>query len=279
MFQAKRQFGQNFLIDKNIAEKIVNASALSIGDKVWEIGLGKGILTDKLLERDVNLTGFEIDKELCSFLRDKYGQSIRLIEGDVLKADWGSLLDSSQIDNDSKVTIVANIPYNITSPLLYKISDYRNCFQTIILMIQKEVAERLTATPGTKEYGVLTLRTQFYFSVKKLFKVPPHLFRPKPNIDSLVVKLIPRSKILDLEDEKLFWRLVKLGFQARRKTLRNNLLNLLSKSEINRLSVMLESQEETDQKKYRSFSLSARGETLDEKDYLRLYHLIRAIRQ
>ncbi len=288
IFKAKKKFGQNFLIDKNIAAKIVAAADLRKNDEVWEIGSGKGILTEKLLKTGCRLTCFEIDRDLISLLEDKFSGEIQLIPHDVFKADWEKLFEAIEKRSGRKprITIVANIPYNITSPLIYRLTAKSEFFKAIVLMIQKEVAERIIASPGNKDYGLLSLRVQYHFNVKRLFNVPPHLFRPQPEVISSVIKMIPRKQKIILSDPNLFWRIVEAAFHHRRKTLKNNLRSILSQQELQVLTELMEKRNSINESISQDagierikFNLTNRGETLDEKDYLDLYHLIRNIRK
>lgn len=285
MFKPKKMFGQNFLIDKNIAAKIVNLAHIKKGDLVWEIGPGKGILTDELLKKGCQLTCFEIDRDLIPLLSEKYGDKIYLVAEDVLRTNWDRLLAKTEQSKSTKheISIVANIPYNITSPLLYKVTRYADFFRSIVIMVQKEFAERLVSSPGTKNYGVLSLKVQYNFAVKKLFKVPRHLFIPEPGVDSEVIKLLPRADKNEIEDLELFWKIVEAAFMSRRKTLKNNLGNLLSKQSLQNLTAIIEKRrsatltESASAEKPLCFDLNSRGESLDEKAFIDLYHLIRDI--
>lgn len=285
MFKPKKMFGQNFLIDKNIAAKIANLADIKKGDLVWEIGPGKGILTDELLKKGCQLTCFEIDRDLIPLLSEKYGDKIYLVAEDVLRTNWDRLLAKTEQSKSTKheISIVANIPYNITSPLLYKVTRYADFFRSIVIMVQKEFAERLVSSPGTKNYGVLSLKVQYNFAVKKLFKVPRHLFIPEPGVDSEVIKLLPRADKNEIEDLELFWKIVEAAFMSRRKTLKNNLGNLLSKQSLQNLTAIIEKRrsatltESASAEKPLCFDLNSRGESLDEKAFIDLYHLIRDI--
>ena len=288
MFKPKKMFGQNFLIDGNVVAKIVRVAGLSINDEVWEIGAGKGVLTAELLKTGCSLTCFEIDRDLITLLRKQFGQEITLIAEDVLKADWDKIFQRmrEKKEDNPKVTIVANIPYYITSPLLYKITDYAQYFAKIIIMLQREFAERLTAKPGSKSYGVMSLRIQYFFEVQKVFRVPRHLFRPEPAVDSEVVKLVPREKREQFTEPDLFWKLIETAFHSRRKTLKNNLSTILSKEELQTLSglIAIHSSDEKHETvitldKPLKFDLRDRGESLDEKDFINLYRLVRHARK
>ena len=251
-FHHKKKWGQNFLRDKNIVRKIVRLSGVTAADKVWEIGPGEGILTDELLKVTENLSLFEIDPAIVEMTMERYGDLVRVYPGDVIKIDWKQLLTEP-------VKIVANIPYQITSPLLYKICRNSNMIPSVTLMVQKEFADRLRAVPNTKEYAGLTIKTQFFYHVKQLFKVPAHVFYPPPRVDSAVIQLTLRDDIPNLENLELFNQLVDAAFAMRRKTLRNNLKNFIGSDNIKLL-------EEAN-----IIDLRRRGETLSEEEYLNLY--------
>jgi len=253
----KKSLGQHFLTDKNIVRKIVKIADVQKGDFVWEIGPGKGILTEELLQTGCKLTAFEIDKKLHPLLVDKFSGTIKLIKKDILKVNWEDYFPAK------KVKIVANLPYQITSPILFKVVTFANQFSQVVIMIQKEVAQRINAKIGSKDYGILTLKMQFYFNVSYGFTVKSHLFYPRPRVDSAVIKLIPRKNKPEIEDEKFFWRIVETAFRNRRKMLRNNLKVILSSEQIEELS--------------KKFDLSRRGETFSEKDFLDLYHKIQIL--
>lgn len=255
----KKELGQHFLTDRNIAEKIARYGEIKPADNVWEIGPGRGILTRELLQLSKNLTAFEIDEELYPELEHKFGKEIRLIKQDVLKADWDAILP------EDKIRIVANIPYQITSPLIMKMINFRQHLNKIVIMIQREVAERLKAVCGTKAYSFLSIKTQFYFEVKYEFTVKPHLFFPPPKIDSAVVSLIPRETIPELEDEAEFWKVVDTSFRSRRKTLRNNLKYILPLEKVKELEIKT------------GIELSRRAETLSIPEFVSLYNSIRCL--
>ncbi len=258
-FRHKKSLGQHFLKDKNIVRKIADLAEIKENEKVWEVGPGKGILTCELLLQKCNLTCFEIDESLFPVLIEKFGTNINLVRKDILKIDWKEYL------NDNKLKIVANLPYQITSPFLFRVTEHADYFKQVVVMIQKEVAERINAGVGTKDYGKLSLKMQFYFNVEYGFTVKPHLFFPPPKVDSAVIILIPRKDKPILEDEKFFWRVVEIAFQNRRKMLRRNLRVILSKEKIEELSSKCE------------IELTRRGETLTEKDFIELYKAIRKL--
>ena len=223
--KAKKHLGQHFLTDKNIAEKIVNSlTQYQLYDKVLEVGPGMGVLSDFLLQK----TAFEtylidIDAESVVFLKDKYpvlGE--RLIHADFLHLDFKSVFPS-------KFAIIGNFPYNISSQILFKLLDNRDQVPEMVGMFQKEVAERCTAKAGSKVYGILSVFLQAYYKCEYLFSVKPGVFNPPPKVVSAVIRLT-RNEMETLGcDEKLFWQVVKAGFNQRRKTLSNALSGVIPK--------------------------------------------------
>ncbi len=256
-FHHKKSLGQHFLKDKNIIRKIVNIAGVQENEQVWEIGPGKGILTEELLNRNCKLTCFEIDDNLYPIIEERFSDRINLIKQDILKADWQKFFSKE------KIKIVANLPYQITSPFLFKVVENADKFSKVVVMIQKEVAQRINAKVGTKDYGVLTLKMQFYFNVSYEFTVKPHLFYPPPKVDSAVISLTPRVDKPVIEDEKYFWRIVEISFRNRRKMLRRNLREIISKEKIVKLN------------ESGHIDLSRRGETLNEKEFIILYETIK----
>ncbi|PID28469.1 MAG: ribosomal RNA small subunit methyltransferase A [Candidatus Cloacimonadota bacterium] len=252
-FIHKKKYGQNFLKDPNICRKIIKAANLSEDEKVWEVGPGKGILTQELLKCVSDLTCFEIDPELYPFLDEKFGNKIKLIKQDVLKSDW------NEIAGKNKIKIVANLPYQITSPFLFKAAEFSERTECIVVMIQKEVAARIKARSGTKDYGLLSLKMHYFFDAEYLFTVPPHLFIPPPKVNSAVIKFSPRKNKPVIEREEFFWKIATSAFRNRRKMLRNNLRSILAKEEIEKLA-------ETGK-----IELTRRGESLGEEEFIRLY--------
>lgn len=255
-FRPKKAFGQHFLTDVNIVKKIVSEANVSPGDIVWEIGGGKGILTDELLSAGCQLTVFEIDYSLQEYLDDRYGERIRLIKKDVLRADWEALFPNQTI------SIIANIPYQITSPLLFKIAQYDEHFHKIVIMIQKEVAQRMLAKPSTKDYGILTLKMQYYFQVDLLLKVPPTVFTPPPKVDSAVIRLTPRKERPEINHIDRYWKLIEIAFQQRRKMLHNNVRHLITDIQYEKLL------------KVTPIDLNRRGESLNEQEFIDLHRCI-----
>ncbi|MDE3057986.1 MAG: 16S rRNA (adenine(1518)-N(6)/adenine(1519)-N(6))-dimethyltransferase RsmA [Bacteroidota bacterium] len=223
MSRPKKSLGQNFLHDANIARKIVASMGLHSSDCVVEIGPGKGALTTFLLEKLPRLTGVELDDELAAGLRTRFGEKLALIHDDVLNVDLRALAKTA----GSAVRIAGNIPYNITSPILFWVIDARESVRDCTLMMQREVARRLTAKPRTKEYGILSVFAQYYAAPKLLFSVSPKSFTPAPEVTSAVVHLDFRSPHEpQARNDKIFRAVVRGTFGKRRKTLRNGLHGL-----------------------------------------------------
>lgn len=213
---AKKNLGQHFLKDRNIARKISDSLSGSGYDSVLEIGPGTGILTGFLLERNFpDFRVIEIDNESVHYLQTRFPGLNGLIKGDFLKMDIDDLFGG-------KLGIIGNFPYNISSQILFKILEYRHKILEVIAMLQKEVAERICAGPGTKTYGILSVLLQAFYGASYLFTVPETVFSPPPRVKSGVIRLRRNDKDKLDCDEKLFFRVVKACFNQRRKTLRNS---------------------------------------------------------
>jgi len=227
LVRAKKHLGQHFLTDKNIAAKIVGSLRTGKYRDVLEVGPGMGILSDLLLQKD-DLDTFliDIDTESYLYLKKKYPQlGSRLINADFLEMDFAVFFTGP-------VAVIGNFPYNISSQILFKILDNRQQVIEVVGMFQKEVAERCTAKPGSKEYGILSVFLQAYYQVEYLFTVKAGVFNPPPKVLSAVIRLT-RNETAELDcDEKLFWQVVKAGFNQRRKTLRNALSSLINKEKM-----------------------------------------------
>lgn len=217
---AKKHLGQNFLHERGVIDKIVRAVDPKPGDEIVEIGPGQGALTFPLLDRHGALTAIEFDRDLHAPLQAAaraHGR-LRLIEGDVLGVDFTALAGAGQ------VRLVGNLPYNLSSPILFHALDHAVAIRDMHFMLQKEVVERMAATPGSKVYGRLSVMLQAYCTVVPLFTVPPGAFRPAPKVDSAVVRLVPRpSGSAGIRDHDRFAAVVRAAFGQRRKTLRNAL--------------------------------------------------------
>jgi 16S rRNA (adenine1518-N6/adenine1519-N6)-dimethyltransferase len=228
LVRAKKHLGQHFLTDKNIASKIVD-SLRPAGkySQVLEVGPGMGILSDFLLQKtDYETFLIDIDTESYNYLKKKYPNlGSRLLNADFLELDFKATF------NDS-LAVIGNFPYNISSQILFKILDNRHLVPEVVGMFQKEVAERCASKPGSKEYGILSVFLQAYYTVEYLFTVKAGVFNPPPKVLSAVIRLT-RNDNQDLGcDEKLFWQVVKAGFNQRRKTLRNALSSLINKEKM-----------------------------------------------
>ena len=218
----KKSLGQNFLVDKNIIRKIMEAAAIEADEHVLEIGPGRGALTGELLKAGARVLAVEFDKSLAEELRSIYGSSknFELIEADALKLDFSELAR----EYGTPFKVVSNLPYNISGPLLARVIEQRQAFTGLVLMLQREVAERLLAPPSTKEYGALTVLTRTFAGVERLFQVSPGCFRPRPKVQSTVIRLVPLdSPRVEVHDPGLYRRVVKAAFGQRRKTLANAL--------------------------------------------------------
>jgi 16S rRNA (adenine1518-N6/adenine1519-N6)-dimethyltransferase len=212
---AKKNLGQNFLLDRNITKKIAAASGAGEKDNILEIGPGFGALTREIAERSPAFTVVEKDPALAAFIRNEYPQ-LRVIEADFLRTDL------SQLAEEKPLNVLGNIPYSITSPILFKLLDNRRYIVSATLMMQQEVAERIVAGPGTKEYGILAVQLQAFCDITYLFKVGRKVFRPRPKVDSAVIRIEPKAED-PITDADGFRRFVRIAFHQRRKTLLNNL--------------------------------------------------------
>ncbi|WP_088892902.1 16S rRNA (adenine(1518)-N(6)/adenine(1519)-N(6))-dimethyltransferase RsmA [Leptolyngbya ohadii] len=238
----RKRFGQHWLQSEKALAQIVNAAALQPSDRVLEIGPGTGILTRRLLPLAQSVVSVEIDRDLCKLLVKQFGQAenFLLLQGDILSLNLAELLPPA-FQNPNKV--VANIPYNITGPILELLlgtiaQPNPQPYDSIVLLMQKEVAERITAKPGSKAFGALSVRVQYLADCEWIADVPAKAFQPPPKVDSAVVRLTPRSIDIPANEPRKLETLVKLGFATKRKMLRNNLKSLVDRD---RLTELLES--------------------------------------
>jgi len=228
-----KSLGQNFLTDETIVNRIVDTANVGKDDLVIEIGPGIGSMTVRLAEKAGQVIAVEIDKHLIPILRDnlKSFDNVRIINKDVLKVSFGkSEEDDIDIKPDdgkfSSVKVVANLPYYITTPIIMKLLENNPGIDTMVFMVQKEVAQRMVAKPGSKDYGALSVAVQYRSDAKIAFDVPPHCFVPQPDVYSTVVRLdILKEPLVKLKDEDLFFKIVKAAFGQRRKTLVNAIYN------------------------------------------------------
>ena len=222
---AKKHLGQNFLHEKGVIDKIVQAVSPQPGDRIVEIGPGQGALTFPLLKKHGELTAIEFDRDLHAPLQAAAGEHgrLRLIEGDVLGVDFTALA-GELAGPGGQIRLVGNLPYNLSSPILFHALDHAAAIRDMHFMLQKEVVERMAAGPGSKVYGRLSVMLQAYCAVTPLFTVPPGAFRPAPKVDSAVVRLVPKpAERIEVADHRMFANVVRAAFGQRRKTLRNAL--------------------------------------------------------
>ena len=238
-FKISKSLGQNFLTDQNIIDKIIDGAQIEEGDIVIEIGPGMGVLTAAAAERASKVLAIEIDKNLLPILADSLSEyeNVEIIHGDVLKLDLNPIISQNLATDNSKnrVKIIGNLPYYITTPIIMKILEEKILAQSITIMMQKEVAERINAKPGSKTYGAITVAINYYCTVHHISDVHRSVFIPKPNVDSQVLRLdIRETPPVFVESEKVFFACIKAGFGQRRKTLLNSLtgVNGLAKQEV-----------------------------------------------
>lgn len=230
-FTFRKQFGQNFLIDRNILRNIVQAAELDRTKGVLEIGPGIGSLTEQLAMAAGKVTAIELDRRLIPILREVLQplDNVEIVEGDALKMDLRRLI-AERFAGLERVSVVANLPYYVTTPILMKLLEDKLPLEYIVVMVQKEVAERMTAAPGSKTYGSLSVAVGYYAEPSVVCTVSRGVFLPPPNVDSAVVKLKLRERPpVHVADEAMFFRVVHAAFAQRRKTLANNLTALLGK--------------------------------------------------
>ena len=215
-----KRFGQNYLQDQNIIKKIISEIDPKENELIIEIGPGQGAITQKLLESKAHLTAIEIDKRVIDELQTRY-TDLHLLQSDFLKLNLNQFIDSSE----KKLRVVGNIPYNITSPILFKLFENNTIVSDSVFMVQYEVAKRMTAKMGSKDYGILSVLLEYFGNIKIAFKVSPNVFYPKPNVDSAVVHIYFNDKRDNPEFNLMFKSIVKSAFGNRRKTLKNSLSN------------------------------------------------------
>lgn len=232
-FTFKKSFGQNFLTDTNILQKIVDTAEIDKGVNVIEIGPGIGALTEFLAENAAEVVAFEIDDRLIPILADTLRDfdNVKVINEDILKSDLQTRIKEFA-NPDLPIKVVANLPYYITTPILMHLIESKIPFQEFIVMMQKEVADRISAEPNTKAYGSLSIAVQYYMTAKVAFIVPRTVFVPAPNVDSAILKMTRREQpLVEVEDEDFFFRVSKMAFVHRRKTIWNNMTSHFGKTE------------------------------------------------
>ncbi|GAB0338865.1 16S rRNA (adenine(1518)-N(6)/adenine(1519)-N(6))-dimethyltransferase RsmA [Staphylococcus pseudintermedius] len=265
-FNFKKSLGQNFLIDVNIINRIIDASGIDHMTGVIEIGPGMGSLTEQLAKNAQHVLAFEIDQRLIPVLDDTLSpyNNVTVINEDILKANVAEAIQQ-HLSHCEKIMVVANLPYYITTPILLTLLEQDLNIDGYVVMMQKEVGERLNAQVGTKAYGSLSIVAQYYTETSRVLTVPKTVFMPPPNVDSIVVKLMKReSPIVDVDNPNAFFKMTKGAFSQRRKTIYNNYQNLFENGKEQKETIMqwLE-RADIDPKR--------RGETLSIQEYTRLY--------
>ncbi|MBU3810716.1 MAG: 16S rRNA (adenine(1518)-N(6)/adenine(1519)-N(6))-dimethyltransferase RsmA [Candidatus Niameybacter stercoravium] len=266
-FVFQKKFGQNFLIDPHVLDKIINAAEITKEDCVIEIGPGIGSVTQALIDNAGKVISIEIDDQLIPILTEQFGEceNFRLIHKDVLKVDLHKLI--AEESPNRRIKVVANLPYYITTPIIMMLLEHNLPIESITVMVQKEVADRMASGPGSKQYGAITVAMKYYCDTYLVANVPQNCFMPRPNVDSAVIKLtLHQEPIVDIDNEEQLLKIIKAAFSQRRKTLLNTLAsngNLgLSKEEIK--NILDES----------GIGASTRGETLSLDDYAMLSNYI-----
>lgn len=264
-FTFKKSFGQNFLTDTNILQKIVDTAEIDENVNVIEIGPGIGALTEFLAENAAEVMAFEIDDRLVPILADTLRDfdNVRVVNEDILKSDLQARIKEFANPN-LPIKVVANLPYYITTPILMHLIESGIPFSEFVVMMQREVADRISAQPNSKSYGSLSIAVQYYMTAKVAFIVPRTVFVPAPNVDSAILKMVRRDQpAVGVKDEAFFFKVSKASFTHRRKTLWNNLTSYFGKS--NEVKTKLESALDNAE-----LSPSVRGEALDLQEFARL---------
>lgn len=264
-FKFTKSLGQNFLIDDNIVDKIVAGAGIGSSDKIIEVGPGIGTLTREMASRAGALMAVEIDKNLIPILVDTLGdfENVKIVNEDIIKADIRGLIDENL--DGGPVKLVANLPYYITTPIIMRFLEENINVTDIVVMVQKEVAERMNAQPGGKDFGALSVAVQYYCDTEIVAKVPRHLFVPQPNVDSIVIALRVRpERKYKVEDEGLYFKVVKAAFGQRRKTLLNSIASMGNLSK----DMVKEALEEA------GIDPKRRGETLSLDEFANLSNVI-----
>ncbi|RQM86268.1 16S rRNA (adenine(1518)-N(6)/adenine(1519)-N(6))-dimethyltransferase [Staphylococcus xylosus] len=266
-FNFKKSLGQNFLIDVNVIHNIIEASDIDAQTGVIEIGPGMGSLTEQLAKNAKKVVAFEIDQRLIPVLEDTMGpyDNVTVVNEDILKADIAHYV-AEHFSDCNKIMVVANLPYYITTPILLNLMQQSLPIDGYVVMMQKEVGERLNAQVGTKAYGSLSIVAQYYTETSKVLTVPKAVFLPPPNVDSIVVKLMKRdTPIVTVDDEDKFFKMTKAAFGQRRKTINNNYQSLFVNGKANK-QIILDWLEASD------IDPRRRGETLSIKEFAHLYN-------
>ena len=267
-FNFQKKFGQNFLIDEHVLDKIIRAAEITKDDYVLEIGPGIGTMTQYLACAAREVTAVEIDRALIPILEDtlKEYDNVSIINEDILKVDIAAL--AKEKNGGRPIKVVANLPYYITTPIIMGLFESHVPLESITVMVQKEVADRMQVGPGTKDYGALSLAVQYYAKPYIVANVPPNCFMPRPAVGSAVIRLTRHQKPpVEVMDEKLMFRLIRASFNQRRKTLANGLKN---SGELNLSKEVITAAIEKLEK-----GSSVRGEALDLEEFARLTNIIK----
>ncbi|WML42512.1 16S rRNA (adenine(1518)-N(6)/adenine(1519)-N(6))-dimethyltransferase RsmA [Neobacillus sp. PS3-40] len=264
-FSFKKSLGQNFLIDTNILKKIVHFAQMGEGTGAIEIGPGIGALTEQLARSSKKVVAFEIDQRLLPILAETLSpySNVKVIHQDVLKADVKEVI-KEEFKEIEDLVVVANLPYYVTTPIIMKLLEEQLPIRSIVVMLQKEVADRISAKPGTKDYGSLSIAIQYYMEAEIVMIVPKTVFVPQPNVDSAVIRLTKREKpAVQVKDEDFFFQVTKTSFAQRRKTLLNNLTSGLQDGKQKKDEIL-------DALHKSGIDPSRRGETLSLEEFARL---------
>ena len=267
-FHFQKKFGQNFLIDPHVLDKIIEAAEVTKDDFILEIGPGIGTMTQYLADSAREVTAVEIDDALIPILKDtlKEWDNVNVIHGDILKTDIRKIADEK--NQGRPIKVVANLPYYITTPIIMGLFESHVPIDSITIMVQKEVADRMQVGPGTKDYGALSLAVQYYAKPEIVANVPPNCFMPRPKVGSAVIRLTRHEQCpVEVEDEKFMFRVIRASFNQRRKTLANGLNNApdiqVSKEDIAKALEEL------------GVGASIRGETLTLEQFARLSNILK----
>lgn len=230
--RARKRFGQNFLVSDNVINDIIRSVSPKTNEQVIEIGPGLGALTDRLVSTGASVTAIELDRDLVDHLNQRFSaqENFTLINADALQVDFSTL-------SDKKLRVIGNLPYNISTPIMFHLLKNASQIQDMHFMLQKEVVNRLCGQPGTSAWGRLSIMVQYHCDVESLLDVPPGSFDPPPKVDSAVVRLSPRPPDKPVRDLKMLEKVVRIAFNMRRKTLRNALKGLFTEQQIRDLDI------------------------------------------
>lgn len=269
-FAIKKSLGQNFLVDLNVINSVLDKADIDAQTGVIEVGPGIGSLTEQLAKRAGKVVAFEIDQHLIPVLNDTLSpyDNITVINEDILKTDISRAIET-HFDGMEEVIVVANLPYYITTPIIMNFLEQNEPIERYYVMMQKEVGERISALPNTKAYGSLSIAIDYYTNARTVQIVPKTVFMPAPNVDSIIVEMVKREKMkVEIDDEKMFFRLTRGAFAQRRKTLLNNYMNVFEsgKKQKSEIKAMLESA---------GIDPKRRGESLTIEEYSDIYHALK----